>query len=153
MEAAELGYNTTVLIMNDVQDEIEKHPEQFYRNLQHAQSEVGFGSDKSWRAGTFGVGNAGNGFQVVSNRHADETSLIAVGGNLATELVAVYGPRLHHSEPDGQVVLLKALADKLGYRVTKKGTPLPRCVNCGKPIRKSEYLDPAGGPEHIVCPV
>jgi hypothetical protein len=68
--------------------------------------------------GEFGFGCCANGFNIIHNAHADATGLIAVGGNHATKLL-IERNIPHHTE-EGQVELLKALADKLGYSVRKR---------------------------------
>jgi hypothetical protein len=55
---------------------------------------------------------------VPSVHHANETVLIAVGGNCCTKLLHTFGDS-HHTEKD-QLRLLKEWAGKLGYRINKK---------------------------------
>lgn len=71
-----MGFNTTVLILNDAWDQIKKHPEEFVAGI-----------DKMMRrGGTFGVGNHCNPVQVLRSEHADHFRLYASHGNQITEL-------------------------------------------------------------------
>jgi hypothetical protein len=105
-----VGYNTGILVLNDGWGEIERNPEQFVdRILKHMQT-----------GGTFGVGHHGNPVQVLPSRHASVVQLIAMGGNYATVLDdRPFGTLAHHTE-EGQVRLLRYLADRLGYQIVPK---------------------------------
>jgi len=71
-----MGFNTTVKIINDALDQIEKHPEEFVRGLM----------EHYYDGGTFGVGNHANPVQVAPSRHADNFCLYSVQGNSLIEL-------------------------------------------------------------------
>lgn len=130
-----MGYNSVIFICNDSIDQIDKNLEAWWtktksalsmvfpdgtlgRNAEWAaKSAIGFGS--STDLADYGIGNHANGCQAVYCAHADYTALIAVGGNYATVLGQFYTGYKHHDH-DSQVKLLRALADKLGYRLIKK---------------------------------
>lgn len=116
-----MGFNTVVLIRNDGFGQLEQHPGDFVRGIQRGTASV-MRPTLAHKVVDIAVGNHGNVAQVVSCDHADYVHLIAAGGNYATDLGRVYFPpqQGHHSE-EGQVNLLKCLADKLGYRLVKKG--------------------------------
>jgi hypothetical protein len=113
-----VGYNTAVMILNDGFGELERHPADFVRGI---FNRLGSG-------GTFGVGGHGNVVTVHSSIHADALQLIAVGGNHTTRVFADRGGRelLHHHDRDGQVAILRAWANQLGYDVVPQGGPKPR---------------------------
>jgi len=56
-----MGFNTTVLILNDALDELKKHPEEFVKKLTLMA--------QSGEVGSFSVGNHANPVQVVSVEH------------------------------------------------------------------------------------
>lgn len=116
-----MGYNTTVIILNDAVHRL-RHDRHFPRNLELA---IGMASARMGPQ-TVPIGNHINGCTVVETHHADQTTLVAVGGNHATTLLQSFGRGDHHTEA-GQVVLLRKLAEKLGYYIAKKpkrkGTP------------------------------
>jgi len=108
-----MGFNTTVVVMNDAGDQIANDPT-FGKKL--AQAIRGMFGDR----GPIDVsaGNHLNAATVIESHHADNTVLVAVGGNFATALLQTGGYR--HHEVQGQEQLLRDLADKLGYRISKK---------------------------------
>ena len=106
-----MGYNTVLFFCNDSMNEIKKHPEEFFNEILKGTSHCGTEPYE------FGLG-CSNGFAVVSCQHADLTTVIAAGGNYASILGTTWGSS--HHEADSQVRILKELADKLGYRMTKK---------------------------------
>lgn len=108
-----MGFNTTVIVMNDAVDQIANDPD-FGKKL--AQAIMHLSVDR--KPGDVSAGNHVNAATVIENHHADNTTLVAVGGNFATELLQT-GRRRHH-EVQGQEQLLRDLADKLGYRISKK---------------------------------
>lgn len=119
-----MGYNTTVMICNDSLHAIESDPE-FGKNLALAVGEM-YRSNRPLDVPAYSYNSEGkaagiycNAASVIESHHADGTTLVAVGGNHGTKLGEFYYVGHHHTD-DGQVALLKALADKLGYRVSKK---------------------------------
>lgn len=71
-----MGFNTTVMILNDGFDQIERNPEEFVKQIAHTMN----------RGGTVGVGNHGNCVQVMRTEHADVPRLYASKGNFMVEL-------------------------------------------------------------------
>lgn len=111
-----MGYNTTVVVMNDALDQIEKDP-QFGRNL--AQAILRSGSRQEHV--DVPAGSHANAAHVVESHHADLTSVVTVGGNLGICHVTKRG--WEHHETEQQIELLKAWAEKLGYRMVKASVP------------------------------
>ena len=72
-----MGYNTTVLILNDALDQILKHPEQFAEGIYYAA--LGDG-------GTVSVGNHANQVEVMPTAHADTPRLYHSHGNMMLDL-------------------------------------------------------------------
>jgi hypothetical protein len=112
-----MGYNSTLFILNDVMDEIDKDPAGWWAKAKASLMKAYFHED--YREREFGHGRAGNGFAAISNEHADMTVLIAVGGNHATVLHRVSNGGRHHTDED-QLALAKAWAERLGYRLVKR---------------------------------
>ena len=70
-----MGYNTTVVILNDALDQIRKDPK-FGENLSRACSEVMRGKGVDVPAG-----NHCNAARVIETHHADYDVMVRVGGN------------------------------------------------------------------------
>ena len=103
-----MGFNTTLVVLDDYLFDIEKDPN-FGKKLRDAISRCfcGLSHDVDY------------GVKIAAIHHADETVLVAVGGNCATEITATRNIPFHGSE-DGQLELLKVFADKMGYKLQKK---------------------------------
>ena len=109
-----MGFNSVLMILNDAYDVIDKDPIGWWAKAKHELTTLRGDSPKS-----FGFGNHCNPTEAVVCHHADVTSLIAVGGNHSTVLCSIHNGGKHHEKED-QVELLKAAAEKLGYRLTRK---------------------------------
>jgi hypothetical protein len=105
-----MGHNTTILVLNDALDVIEKDPE-FGKKLCDAIRKVGNG-----RRGPINVpvGNHANPVTVIETHHADQTALIAVGGNNATVFFTIPGYR--HGDKETQY----RLSEELDRTVTRR---------------------------------
>lgn len=103
-----MGYNTTIIVLNDALHEIETDTD-FGRKLAQAVRGLSVG-----KRGTIGAGCHANAATAIETHHADGIHLIAIGGNTGQDLGYMGGYRCN------EVDLLKSLADKLGYRVSKK---------------------------------
>ena len=96
-----MGFNSVIFICNDAMDQIDKDPKGWWKKT---KKELDHQTEND---GTYGFGNHLNGFQVVSNEHADDILLIAVGGNYATVIDKEYGGwKIGHHTIDGQIKLL-----------------------------------------------
>jgi len=120
-----MGYNTSMIILNDGLDQIKKDPE-FGSKVAAAAARLDVERWQRSKAGLpfYGVdvsaGCHGNAATVLETHHADATSVVAFGGNrglVLAEYLYAYG------EEEEEVRILKALADKLGYQVRRKPTP------------------------------
>lgn len=109
-----MGFNSSVFISNDSLHEIESDPkfgEKLAQAIQrHYASNTPVYIDTEFRSQVACV---------MSCSHADNTTVIAVGGNHSTVLGEIYNNG-NHSKPEDQIKLLKALAEKMGYRLVKK---------------------------------
>lgn len=109
-----MGYNTTVLVMNDALTQIEEDPE-FGKNL--AKAIYSIYDDRASR--DIPAGNHCNAATVIESHHADGTAIVAVGQNYGTKIdECFYVGR--HDLPEGQLKILKQLASYMGYRLVKK---------------------------------
>ena len=121
-----MGYNTSMIIMNDALGDIEKDPE-FGKRISRAVSEV---TTAKWVAGeegrpfwgvdvaAHGAGISVNAATVLETHHADSLSVVAFGRNQGTVLSPCVWP--YGSEEDEKLRIVKALADQLGYTLRKK---------------------------------
>lgn len=115
-----MGYNTTVVVLNDALGQIEKDPD-FGKKLAAAVKKVScFQHDPSFHysMGDVSAGNHCNAATVIETHHADNTSVVLVGGNCGTSLGETYG--WNHNEEEHQVRMLQDIAGKLGYDLVKK---------------------------------
>lgn len=71
-----MGFNTTLFVLNDGFDQIEKNPDEFVEKISREMHD----------GGGFGVGNHGNCTQVMRTQHADIFRLYGTHQNLMLEL-------------------------------------------------------------------
>ena len=111
-----MGFNTTVVVMNDSLDTIAKDSK-FGERLRDAILKLHLGRTVDVPAQSDGAkGCCCNAATVIETHHADGTSLVAVGQNYG-ELLGVFYP---FGEGSREERLLRELADKLGYTIRKK---------------------------------
>lgn len=119
-----MGYNTTILILNDGLSDIKNNLKEWFDKVQHHiglnhTSDAGTRDGKAhYSLGDVSAGCHANPSTVVATHHADETLVIAVGGNCATVLGHFWNAN-HHTD-EAQLKLLKEMADARGYRLVKK---------------------------------
>lgn len=107
----QMGMNTTVVIMNDSLDSIRKDPK-FGEKLYQAVISVGHKNLVDVSAG--GCVNAAT---VLETHHADGLVPVLVGGNHGYVVRDIW---VGQGSDNPELALLKELAHKLGYRVSKK---------------------------------
>jgi hypothetical protein len=112
----DMGFNTTVILLNDAAGEIEKDAD-FGKKLVDAIHRVAPSKpvDVSAKNGRVIAGNAAT---VVETHHNSSTAIIAVGGNFAT--VLAWAGDVNHSTDEGKLACLKALASELGFLLVKE---------------------------------
>ena len=101
-----MGYNTTVLVLNDALHEIENDPE-FGKKLVAAIRMMAIKPDKKRIDIT--VGNHGNAVSVIETHHSSATAVVAMGGNYGNVLYLGYGIDEHHTKEAQWDLLEKAL--------------------------------------------
>jgi hypothetical protein len=108
-----MGWNTTVVVLNDALNEIEQDPE-FGKKIKQAATSL------LVRSGPIelSAGRIANAASVIESHPSDMTSLLAVGGNRASRLHMSLGWKT--CDPDEQLRLLRDWADAAGYRLVKK---------------------------------
>lgn len=115
-----MGFNTTVIVMNDALGDIEADRE-FGKKLVAAIHGLSLREDRdkginvSARNGNSISGNAAT---VVETHHADSTAIVAVGGNYAH--VLGWAGNVPHHKDEGKLACLKALAEEMGFSLVKK---------------------------------
>lgn len=121
-----MGFNTTVVVLNDSLGAIENDPH-FGRNLARAiTQQSGQRIDQDVPAYSYdAVGDVCgihcNAATVIESHHADGTAIVAVGQNMGTRLDEVWCVGNPWTD-EGKLDILKQMADKMGYRVVKKDT-------------------------------
>jgi len=113
-----MGYNTTVIVLNDAIDIIRDDPK-FGEKLYYAILELARGKQvdipaHSYRDGKI-TGVHCNAATAVETHHADGTAVVAVGGNCASVFYTGY-----HGDESGKLKTLQQLAESMGYRLVKK---------------------------------
>ena len=110
-----MGFNTTVLVLNDALTEIENDPE-FGKKLVAGIRKLGSTGGIHPGPVNVPVGNHASPVTVIETHHADWTALIAVGGNNATVFFTTYGYRHHDKEVQFR------LSEEMDAAVTRKDT-------------------------------
>lgn len=112
--AIEMGYNTGLIVLNDALDQISKHPVEFVQKLSEAVA-FNMRGDKPI---DISAGNHANAATVFHQSHADNVGVYAIGGNCASRFVEIHNGGRHVSDED-KVLLLKAMANEMGFRLVK----------------------------------
>jgi len=105
-----MGFNTTVVVLNDALHAIEQDVN-FGPRLAQAIKEIGGHNDRHIDVSAMGHVNAAT---VIETHHADGFAVVAVGGNMGVELGFGGGYRNKNLE------ILKCVAESMGYVVHKK---------------------------------
>ena len=119
-----MGFNTTILILNDGFHSIEDNLQEWFQKIRrkaNCNDTVLIGTQNGgtdYGLGDVGAGSHVNCSSVIATHHADETVVMAVGGNCATILAHVWNGGHHHTEED-KVKLLKEMAAQHGYKLVK----------------------------------
>lgn len=115
-----MGWNTSMIVLNDALHMIEEDT-QFGANVAKAVRQLNMRGVSKYRPildvpAISPSGNSihANAASVIEQHHADYTVLVAFGGNTARSLGHVGGYRSTDED------ILRALADKMGYRIVKK---------------------------------
>lgn len=109
-----MGFNTSVIVMNDALGWIEEDPE-FGKNLARAIAEASRGKPVDVPAHSGRGGVHCNAATVIESHHADGYQAVLVGGNMGQKL-----GRQCFGQYDDHVEMLKQIASDLGYRLVKK---------------------------------
>jgi hypothetical protein len=107
-----MGYNTSMLILNDALSDIEKD-NNFGKSVSDAVRKVScYQKPVDVRAN-----NYINAATVIETHHADHLSAVLFGENYGQVLKHIYIPINRDNQ---ELELLKALSEKLGYKLIKK---------------------------------
>lgn len=110
-----MGFNTTVVVMNDALGAIERDPD-FGKKLSQAIAQVCVERDP---VDVSAMGHC-NAATVIETHHADQTAIVTVGGNYGTLQVYSWG-HSHHTAESAEKHL-REWAEKLGFTLSKKRT-------------------------------
>jgi len=112
-----MGYNTTVVVMNDALEQIASD-NQFGKKLRDAVLGLSLGIDpktgRHYRSQDVSAHNHVNAATVIETHHADHHAIVAVGGNYGTVLGHA------HCDQDQKLAIIKQLAESMGYTLRKK---------------------------------
>lgn len=115
-----MGFNTSMIILNDCLGDIEKDPD-FGKKVSQAVSSVDTQRYLSEEAGRpfhgvdVSAGCSVNAATVIETHHADGTSIIAFGGNMGLNMGLFYP----YGAEDEEIRILRALAMKYGFGLRK----------------------------------
>jgi hypothetical protein len=112
-----MGYNTTVVVMNDALQEIASDPE-FGKKLAAAICKMSI--TEKGKIVDVRAGYHMNAAHVVETHHADQTVVVTVGGNLGKLKAQSFG---WDDSIELQAKLMKQWADQMGYKLIKKPEP------------------------------
>ena len=118
-----MGFNTSVVVLNDALQYIKDDPE-FGKKLAEAIGKLSLPPEhRGERGGSWGVdvsaGMHANAATAIESHHADYESIIAFGGNMGRILSPAIRP--YGKEGDSvEVKYLRELADQLGFTLRKK---------------------------------
>lgn len=121
-----MGYNTSVIVLNDALETIAEDP-YFGKRLRDAVHSVGVNDGKPIDIPAVSPQGAihCNAATVIETHHADCTSVVTIGGNCGQVLGITYGWRNDLSKEEDKIRILKALAYDLGYTI-RKSSRVPR---------------------------
>ena len=108
-----MGYNTSVIVLNDALNQIERDPD-FGRKLSMAVLALNL---EPGRHQDVSAGNHCNAASVIETHHADSTTLVSFGGNMGHQQLTTCG-WLHH-QAEQQERMCREWAGKLGFRLVK----------------------------------
>ena len=105
-----MGFNTTVMLLNDRLNDIEKDPE-FGRKLSQDVSLIGY--PDAYRNQYYA--------KVIETHHNSAMSIVAVGHNMGITLghSMIDGHSIVDEPEQAKIAMLKDLASQLGYRLVK----------------------------------
>lgn len=108
-----MGYNTSVIVLNDAISNIRKDKD-FNQRFADAVSQ------KIMRDKPIDVSAGGhvNAVRIIETHHADIIRPIFVGGNIGNVIDNVH---IYWNDNEPELTLLKQLANKLNYRIIRNG--------------------------------
>lgn len=115
-----MGFNTSMIILNDCLHDIEKDPE-FGKKISRAVSMLDVERVAREEAGRkfYGVdvsaGCCANAATVIETHHADGTSVVAFGGNLGLHMGTFYA----YGTEEEEIRILRELAVRHGFGLRK----------------------------------
>jgi hypothetical protein len=124
-----VGFNTTVIVMNDALHEIENDP-LFGKKFAAAVRGMSVGRENALRYNmelNVSAGGHANAACVIESHHADHTAVVAIGGNYGSVLGEIYGYKHHEKEDQWRILeevlqeSTKARLHQLGHRTITTG--------------------------------
>lgn len=122
-----MGFNTSVIVLNDHLHEIRKDAD-FGKKLADAIGALSLPPELRSRrgGGAWGVdvssGGCSSAATAIETHHADYDSIVAFGGNSGRIISEAVYPSRAKEDESMEVRYLRALADSLGYNIRKKPT-------------------------------
>lgn len=128
-----MGFNTTILILNDSLHRI-REDKDFGKNLVNA---IGRQFMENKPLSDFDRHQT----TVMGQHHADVVSVLMVGGNMGVEIAQIYNGG-HVAEIEDQINLLKEVADKFGFNLVRKPQKVKKLNKEVTTIRDLLGIDP-----------
>jgi len=110
-----MGYNVTIVVHSDSLGTIAQDPE-FGKNLVEAIGQLNV--SEPGKVIDVPCLNHCNAAEVIEQHHADQTVVVAVGGNTGTVLGTHYGWQSQTDEE--RIEILRSVADQMGFHLRRK---------------------------------
>ena len=121
-----MGWNTTLMINNDLLHEIKEDPEFGRKVYEAAAARVTSGEPVRFRGG-----------YVIATGHNSGVCVTMTGGNCGSVLGWGIGTDGRHLQPEHREKILRQLADDMGFKLVRKKPlpkapkgPSPKCDQC-----------------------
>jgi hypothetical protein len=108
-----MGFNTTVVVMNDALHEIENDSEFGKKLVEAIKQQYGKVNPVDVSAGSHC-----NAATVIEQHHSETTRIVLIGGNMGTPIDG-YFTQYDHT-PESQFHMMVSWADSLGYYLRKR---------------------------------
>lgn len=146
-----MGYMTVVSVLNDGWPFIEKHPDQFVRNIFDGMTGSGKSLEKLKMVNSYPVGNHCNPMQVAKSFHADCPQIFYVGQNSMTMLTDWTAK--NKDDIEAQLKQIKSAKSMLNHQekeLKKKLQEFDRLHVGESLLCKSDYVERCGQDEMVL---
>lgn len=113
-----MGYNTSILLLNDAKDLFQDNPEKFTQNVLKMMDITG----EVEPGKSLPLGHYCNPMSLITRSHADTSHLVLIGQNSSESLLQT---QVWHGEDQKNLDILKKAALKFGCRLVKDYRLIP----------------------------